>query len=48
MKCIACKAEIKKLKKNELYHCECGAKLLAIQMKKELVVMDLSMKKGEK
>ena len=48
MKCVTCKREIKKLKKNELYNCQCGAKLLAVQIKKELVVMDLRLNKGEK
>lgn len=48
MKCISCKTEIKKLKKNELYKCQCGANLLAVMIKKELVVMDLRLNKEEK
>lgn len=49
MKCVTCKRDIgRKLKKNELYNCQCGAKLLAVMINKELVIMDLSIKKGEK
>ena len=48
MECIACKRPIgRKLKKNELYNCQCGAKLLAVEINKELIVMDLKNNKGE-
>lgn len=41
MNCPRCKNEIGKLKKNQLYDCQCGAKLLAVEVKKKLIIEDL-------
>ena len=48
MKCPGCKNEIGKLKKNQLYDCQCGAKLLAVEVNKKLIIEDLSKDKEEK
>lgn len=36
MKCTECGREIGKVKKNQLINCKCGAKLLAVEMNKNL------------
>jgi len=46
MKCPKCSKDIQ-VKKNQLYNCQCGAKLLAVEINKKLVLEDLS-KKGER
>ena len=48
MNCPRCHKEIGKLKKNKLYNCQCGSKLLAVEINKKLVVEDLSKDKGGK
>lgn len=48
MRCIKCGKEIGKLKKHELYNCQCGAKLLAVEINKKLEIFDLSKDKGER
>ena len=46
MICPTCKSNLlKKLKRNELYNCRCGAKLLAVEINKKLEIFNLS--KGE-
>lgn len=46
MICPACKNKlIRKLKKNQMYDCKCGAKLLAVEINKKLEIFNLS--KGE-
>lgn len=47
MKCPECYKEIGKLKKHELYNCQCGAKLLAVEISKRLQVFDLSKEEEE-
>lgn len=42
MRCPKCYKNIGKLKKHRLYNCSCGAKLLAVEINKELEVFDLS------
>lgn len=44
MKCPECNREIK-IKKNQTYDCQCGAKLMAVEVGKKLIVENL---KGEK
>lgn len=48
MRCPKCYKKIGKLKKHELYNCQCGAKLLAVEINKKLEVFDLSKNEGEK
>lgn len=47
MKCPSCYKEIGKLKKHELYSCQCGAELLAVEINKKLQVFDLSKEEEE-
>lgn len=47
MKCPKCNREIN-IKKNKLYSCQCGSKLLAVEINKKLVIEDLSKDKGDK
>jgi Zn finger protein HypA/HybF involved in hydrogenase expression len=47
MNCPGCRREVK-IKKNQLYNCQCGAKLLAVEINKKLIVEDLSKDKEEK
>lgn len=42
MKCVECGRELGKVKKNQLINCQCGAKLLAVEINKKLVIEDLS------
>ncbi|WMM26696.1 hypothetical protein RBU61_08455 [Tissierella sp. MB52-C2] len=41
MNCPKCGREIE-IKKNKLYNCQCGAKLLAVEINKKLIIEDLS------
>ena len=41
MRCLSYYKEIGKMKKNQLLKCRCGAKLLAVEINKELEVFDL-------
>lgn len=47
MKCLRCKREIGKLKKYQLYKCTCKAKLMCLEINKNLILVDLSKDKGE-
>lgn len=47
MKCVNCKSEVGELKKHHHLVCKCGAKLMCIQIKKELILVDLRIDKGE-
>lgn len=47
MRCPSCYKEVGKMKKNQLLKCRCGAKLLAVEINKELEVFDLSKDEGE-
>lgn len=44
--CTRCGRKIK-IKKNLLYDCQCGAKLMAVEINKKLVISDVS-KDGER
>lgn len=41
MKCPNCSREID-IKKYSLYDCECGSKLLAIQINKQIIIQDVT------
>lgn len=47
MNCPKCGAEVN-IKKNNLFNCKCGAVLIAVQIYKKIIVVDLSEDKGEK
>lgn len=38
--CTRCRRKIK-IKKNQLYDCQCGAKLMAVEINKKLVISDV-------
>lgn len=40
MKCPKCDKQVN-IKKNQLYECQCGARLLTVEIKKELKIFDL-------
>lgn len=48
MICPSCKREVEKIKKHKLYDCQCGGKLLAVEVKKKIEIFDLSKKREEK
>ena len=44
MICPTCKTGIRKLKKNEVFDCRCGVKLLAIEINKKIIICDVTNK----
>lgn len=44
MKCPVCKRELK-IKKNQVIDCQCGAKLMAVEIYKKLVIENLKEEK---
>ncbi|WP_159436143.1 hypothetical protein [Anaerosalibacter sp. Marseille-P3206] len=44
MRCPKCGRGVK-IKKNQLYNCQCGAKLLAVEINKKLIVENLKKEK---
>lgn len=44
MRCPECNRAIK-IKKNQLYNCQCGAKLLAVEINRKLIVENLKEEK---
>lgn len=49
MICPTCKDSLRrKLKKNELFDCRCGSKILVVEISKKLILVDVTNDKGEK
>lgn len=48
MICPTCNREVGKIKKHKLINCQCGAKLLAVEVKKKLILCDLKNDKEER
>ncbi len=42
MKCVKCSREIGKLKKNQVYDCKCGEKLMTVEINKNLHIYSVS------
>lgn len=47
MNCPKCNIEVN-IKKNNLFNCKCGAVLIAVQIYKKIIVVDLNKNEGEK
>ncbi|MBU5424974.1 hypothetical protein KQI41_01010 [Tissierella pigra] len=41
MKCPSCKRDVEKLKKYQVADCKCGAKLMCVELNKNLILIDL-------
>ena len=47
MQCPKCTREVGKVKKHHVIICKCNAKLMCVEVKKELILLDLKNYKGE-